>query len=108
MGESIHIHHKCCVNPVVTNSQSALQVLLHGIQALACRHEQQVAVHTVIADVQADPKQLDQADAVAVDCEDIRAILSVAESAYRRLHVAIRVAENAVGVSGLLEAVHAS
>ena len=78
---------------------------IDGVERLARGHEQPVALAAAEADVGADLRQPDLADARAVGREDVHAVVTVADPAGRRPDVAVLVDADAVGEAALL-AVH--
>src|SRR6185503_7989815 len=76
------------------------------IERLARSHEQAVALRSAKADVRANLGQADLADPCAVRREDVHAIVAVADPAGARPHVAVLVAADAVGESGLAVPLH--
>ena len=79
-----------------------------GVQRLAAGHEQAVALGAAEADVAADLRQQDLADARAVRGEDVDAVVAVADPAGAGPDVAVDVGADAVGEAGLLAAFSSS
>ena len=78
----------------------ALGLHVDRVKRLAAGHEQAVALGAAEADVGADFRQHDLADAVAVRREDMDAVVAVADPAGAGPDIAVDVAADAVGEAG--------
>src|SRR5690606_31036059 len=78
-----------------------------GVERLAGRHEQSIAFAAPEADVRADLRQSDLADACAVGRKDVHAIVTIADPTGARPHIAILIAPDAVGETSLPVPFHA-
>src|SRR5258706_7793639 len=84
----------------------ALGLDVHGIQGLARGHEQAVPLGTAEADVRADLRQADLADALAIRSEDVHAVVSLAGPAGPRPDVSVHVGADAVRRARLAGELH--
>ena len=78
----------------------SLRLDVDGVERLAGGHEQPVALGPAEAEVGADLRQQDQADARAVRAEDVHAVVAVADPAGADPDVAVDVGADAVGQAG--------
>src|SRR5688500_12432068 len=84
----------------------ALGFHVDRVERLAAGHEEAVALGPTEADVAADLRQQDLADAGAVRREDVDAVVPVARPAGARPHVSIRVGADTVGQARLAVQLH--
>jgi hypothetical protein len=82
----------------------ALGIEVHGVERLARRHEQAVALRPAEADVGADLRQQNLADAHPVGRKDMDPVIAGPNPAGGRIDVALGVGADAVGKAGKLAA----
>src|SRR5262245_5820899 len=93
-----------CIMCLITETGSShprpLCLDVHRVQRLAAGHEQAIAFRAAEADVAANLRQQDQADAGAVRGEDMNPVIAVAHPAGADPEIAVGVAADAVGKAG--------
>src|SRR5262249_2848937 len=82
--------------PPDSGDVGTLRLYIQGVQGLARRHEQAVALGAAEADVGTDLRQQDQADPLAVRCEHVDPVVAVAHPAGPDPDVAVDVRPDAV------------
>src|SRR6516162_5552562 len=97
ISQIVHVRlHMAGIDPSLCNMR-ALCLHVQGVERLAGGHEETVAFGAAEADISADFREQNLADACAVRRKDMHAVVSLADPAGADPDISINVGANAVG-----------
>ena len=80
-------------------------VCVDGIHALACGHEEAIALATSKADIGADFREVDLADSITIRCKDMDTVIACTNPSCTGPDVTVEIGAYAIGISRVVESI---